>query len=620
MTGVEEVTDVSKLRISNDEDEQKRIMRKQEHRNKRRRSSHKLHDNSKPKLDGLKKEKKRKSYLPPSLEILNKETDKNSRFSDLRDLALFILEANGFPSPTIAKVNNRHLIGRVVFLIIPGLELADFGIPEDTEKITSCELTTIPEQLTFFKQHFDKFLMVYSPGDRNSLYPLIKAFTSVPYTKKQKNKKVKELESKTLVLPDLLMSHEDFLENDYPVHPLVLNVPQEQIKPITEGWVDTTQFEHEGSHTFSLDCEMCQTATGKVLTRISLINFDEETLLDEFVKPEDEIVDYLTQYSGITEELLKNVTTSLKDIQDKICKIISADDILIGHSIENDLNVLKIRHPRIIDTSLIFEHPRGPPFKSSLKYLAKQYLDKTIQNGSHDSVEDAKTCLELVKLKLVNNALLGKVIDGESLFKILGDSGRKAVVLDNLKIQNDHKKYLACSNDDEVVDSILEKAADTDLIVAKFKDLESSLGWDKIPSTQELEEKQSTYTDKTQAFEDLNNRLEKIYKGLPGNTAIILTSGYSNPCKVKSLGIQKRNFKNDYQNKLYSEIEASWDSEDEANLKKSLKIARMGVGFMTLKSADDSIISSLQADTKSNGSSILENDEEAILEEDSEKQ
>ena len=37
--------------------------------------------------------------------------------------------------------------------------------------------------------------------------------------------------------------------------------------------------------------------------------------MDELVKPKEEITDYVTKYSGITEELLRDVTTTIEDIQ-----------------------------------------------------------------------------------------------------------------------------------------------------------------------------------------------------------------------------------------------------------------------------------------------------------------
>jgi len=94
--------------------------------------------------------------------------------------------------------------------------------------------------------------------------------------------------------------------------------------------------------------------------------------------------------------MLAPVTTTLSDIQKKLLSILHPRTILIGHSLNSDLTALKITHPFIIDTALLYPHPRGPPLKSSLKWLAKKYLNREIQKGhgttgpgaGHDSSED----------------------------------------------------------------------------------------------------------------------------------------------------------------------------------------------------------------------------------------
>lgn len=48
----------------------------------------------------------------------------------------------------------------------------------------------------------------------------------------------------------------------------------------------------------ALDCEMVNIASGKGLARIAVVDFwTEELLMDELVKPTEEILDYVTQYA-----------------------------------------------------------------------------------------------------------------------------------------------------------------------------------------------------------------------------------------------------------------------------------------------------------------------------------
>ena len=49
------------------------------------------------------------------------------------------------------------------------------------------------------------------------------------------------------------------------------------------------------------------------------------------------------RFSGITENDMKNVNTSLIQVQAVLLHYFSADTILIGHSLESDLMAIKVR-------------------------------------------------------------------------------------------------------------------------------------------------------------------------------------------------------------------------------------------------------------------------------------
>ena len=76
------------------------------------------------------------------------------------------------------------------------------------------------------------------------------------------------------------------------------------------------------------------------------------------------------------------------------------DRYLVGHGLKNDLAVLHLQHPytQIRDTA------QYKPFRNltkgstpSLKNLAKYHLGIDIQNGEHDSVEDARVAMVLYR-------------------------------------------------------------------------------------------------------------------------------------------------------------------------------------------------------------------------------
>uniref|UniRef100_H3H3X4 Exonuclease domain-containing protein n=1 Tax=Phytophthora ramorum TaxID=164328 RepID=H3H3X4_PHYRM len=152
----------------------------------------------------------------------------------------------------------------------------------------------------------------------------------------------------------------------------------------------------------AIDCEMCRTTKGVELTRLTLIDASEKVLLDEYVRPKNPIVDYCTQYSGITCEIMEATTTRLADIQKQFLDLVPAEAILVGHSIENDLQALRVLHHRVIDTVCMYPHPKGPPFRSALRFLTSQFLNRAIQTGmdGHCSVEDAVATLQLAQLKI----------------------------------------------------------------------------------------------------------------------------------------------------------------------------------------------------------------------------
>lgn len=65
----------------------------------------------------------------------------------------------------------------------------------------------------------------------------------------------------------------------------------------------------------AVDCEMCETAQGQELARVSVLGHDGRVLLESLVKPRNPVLNYLTQYSGITEEMLRDVTVSLEQVR-----------------------------------------------------------------------------------------------------------------------------------------------------------------------------------------------------------------------------------------------------------------------------------------------------------------
>ncbi|XP_073698699.1 uncharacterized protein [Garra rufa] len=149
---------------------------------------------------------------------------------------------------------------------------------------------------------------------------------------------------------------------------------------------------------FAVDTQTCYTTQGLELARVTVVNSSLQVVFDSFVKPDNDVIDYNTRFSGISEDDVKGTSSSLRDVQTALLSFINADTILIGHGLENDLTSLKIIHSAVIDTSVVFPHRLGLPHKRELNSLTADYLRRIIQESvaGHDTREDATACMELM--------------------------------------------------------------------------------------------------------------------------------------------------------------------------------------------------------------------------------
>lgn len=118
---------------------------------------------------------------------------------------------------------------------------------------------------------------------------------------------------------------------------------------------------------------------------------------------------------------------------------------MCGHSIENDLKVLKLVHQRIIDTSILYPNPITN-YKFSLKKLAHKFLRKVIQEREHDSIEDAKATMELVKNKVRFGPSFGLPnlnLQRVSLLSSMEQCKVKSLVLDIEEVQSEQFEYVS---------------------------------------------------------------------------------------------------------------------------------------------------------------------------------
>ncbi|KAJ3604329.1 hypothetical protein NHX12_029070 [Muraenolepis orangiensis] len=153
---------------------------------------------------------------------------------------------------------------------------------------------------------------------------------------------------------------------------------------------------------YSLDCEMCYTTHGLELSRVTVVNSGLQAVYDTFVKPENDVVDFNTRFSGISEKDLTEACPSIREVQQTLLRFVWADTILVGHGLETSLCALKFVHGTVVDTSVVFPHRLGPPHKLTLNNLTADHLSRIIQDSvcGHDTADDAAACMELVLWKV----------------------------------------------------------------------------------------------------------------------------------------------------------------------------------------------------------------------------
>lgn len=151
---------------------------------------------------------------------------------------------------------------------------------------------------------------------------------------------------------------------------------------------------------YALDCEMLFTTAGMDVAAISIVDSNCQLVYETLILPDAPIIDYNTEHSRLTKEHFTGVTTTLQDVHSKLLSMVGSNTILVGHGVEHDLLRLKVIHDRIVDTSIIYPHPRGPKIRNSLAYLKERFLSVSISSPNELKCrEDAKVTMKLVLRK-----------------------------------------------------------------------------------------------------------------------------------------------------------------------------------------------------------------------------
>ncbi|KAG0356654.1 hypothetical protein BGZ54_000659, partial [Gamsiella multidivaricata] len=524
---------------------------------------------------------------------------------DLRDLVVFVLTET--PSLPWIEVRNKFRIDKVLLLYISGLDPTLFHVnlkSPDAHRpiawIDRVEKYGGPvSEFQYLKEHFEKANVVTATGDKHRIFSPTNTLLNVPLSNSEKikreNEKKNQKTNKKMKPENYIMSLDELRESNFPI-PRYLDSDSPEL---AEGWIETpklkkTTLTPPPKTMIAMDCEMCRTEDGPELTRVTLIDHNGKPIFDELVMPKKPILDYLTQYSGMTASRLEGVTTRLADVQKILKKIIDYNTILVGHSLENDMKVLKLAHPFIIDTSLVFHHTRGPPYRPGLKWLAQKWLQRQIQANierGHDSAEDALACMDLIKLKLTKPPGFGEYVqDQESLFSRLHrfNSPRTSALIDSDSFAGQNATTtIRTKSDQDVVEALPEAIQKHHFVWARLRDIEINHG--KAPE-QSLSEGQFADTgraskissaDKIQASEEevrsgirsIDESLKRIINCLPPRTAVIMVSGQGDHREVSRMQQRQKHFMELCKKKSLDEIpeEERFLEADEKKLEEAVE-------------------------------------------------
>ncbi|KAJ8502161.1 hypothetical protein ONZ51_g150 [Trametes cubensis] len=553
--------------------------------------------------------------------------------NDIRELVLH-LAADG-PPPSWVRVENPRSVTKVVALLIPGLTPDILGLPPLPTSATANPNVPIAVPLPpampsedaapgvhFISSTFTNACPTRAPGDQTRMHSVLNAFFQGPVTGEEKKRRLTErLTSERAQEKSplrYLLTTEQMIENGYPM-PSYMSETFET----PPGWVETKVASVDDSllspatsdnpRIYAMDCEMCMTEEGKQLARVCLIDYASGIVVyDQLVKPGKPVVDYLTRWSGITEEALKKATATFEDVQSHILSVLSATPtpVLLGHSLESDLNALKICHPRCIDTAIIFHHPRGRPLKPGLAWLTKKWCGREIQNrgeGGHDPEEDARACLDLLRKKVENGPGFGEFkVDMESIFERMSRARGgtvKSAVVDHGNPSAWHGQKattcVACKTDDEVVDGLIRAVDSHQFLFGRFTALADARGWITAkatgdepapappPSTASSSSEPSP-AELRPVLATLDAQLHKLFAALPPRTALVLFTGHSDPRRMSELNARKAAFESALRmGKNVEELgkECRWTSADGRELEEEVEKAKRGLLFLGIKGA-----------------------------------
>lgn len=353
------------------------------------------------------------------------------------------------------------------------------------------------------------------------------------------------------------------------------------------------------------DCEMVRCASGLALARLTLMGEKGQVLLDEFVRPDEPILDYNTRWSGITAKEMAAAKMGLEEARKRVMAIVSAETVLVGHSLENDLRCMRIVHTRVIDTSLLYPH-REKDRKNALRTLTSRFLRRNIQQSDkgHSSVEDARAALDLALKKIEygpDYGMPGMDDSKLSLATLLEEGGAELTIIDSAENLSRYRgKFLAesrakgveCTDDKLVGRAIREALGDAGALDRAPQVVWAQIGRVFETHVQQSEERvdmeagtvaplgQERHDKLCRRVARVDARLAKVWENAPAGTLVLVMTCAGNTPLVSRMARIRETTKG---KGMDGHVPFAWSMDLEAMLDAENAAAQRGMLFCRVK-------------------------------------